>query len=44
MAVFDYLPLNAKVGIANRALRPLLGIVDPVHARSMPERVAAYSG
>lgn len=44
VAVFDYLPLNAKVGIANRALRPLLGIVDPLHARSMPERVAAYSG
>ncbi|XP_074656202.1 hydroxyacid-oxoacid transhydrogenase, mitochondrial-like [Tubulanus polymorphus] len=44
VAVFDYEPLKAKTGIASRALRPLLGIVDPLHARHMPERVAAYSG
>jgi len=44
VAVFDYTPLNAKIGIANRALRPLLGIVDPLHTRHMPERVSAYSG
>lgn len=44
VAVFDYLPLKAKTGIANRALRPLLGIVDPLHTMHMPERVAAYSG
>lgn len=44
VAVFDYEPLQAKTGIANRALRPLLGIVDPLHTRHMPERVAAYSG
>jgi len=44
VAVFDYEPLKAKTGIANRALRPLLGIVDPVHTLSMPERVTANSG
>ena len=26
--------LQAKTGIANRALRPLLGIVDPLHTKS----------
>jgi len=44
VAVFDYEPLQAKTGIANRALRPLLGIVDPLHVLSMPERVTAFSG
>lgn len=44
VAIFDYTPLKAKTGIASRALRPLLGIVDPEHVRSLPERVAAWSG
>jgi len=44
VAVFDYTPSKAKTGIANRAIRPLLGIVDPLHTLTMPERVAAFSG
>lgn len=44
VAIFDYEPLRAKTGIANRAIRPLLGIVDPLHTLSMPARVAANSG
>ena len=44
VAVFDYEALNAKTGIGNRALRPLLGIVDPLHTLTMPERVTAFSG
>ncbi|XP_064633074.1 hydroxyacid-oxoacid transhydrogenase, mitochondrial-like isoform X1 [Lineus longissimus] len=43
-SVFDYIPIGAKIGIANRAIRPTLGIVDPLHTLHMPERVAAYSG
>jgi hypothetical protein len=31
-------------GIANRAIRPTIGIVDPLHTRFMPEIVAANSG
>ena len=44
VAIFDYLPMQAKTGIANRELRPTLGVVDPFHALAMPERVACYSG
>ncbi|KAM3605364.1 uncharacterized protein V6R79_024471 [Siganus canaliculatus] len=44
VAIFDYEPLKAKTGIASRAIRPTLGIVDPRHTLSMPERVAANSG
>ncbi|XP_026169539.1 hydroxyacid-oxoacid transhydrogenase, mitochondrial isoform X3 [Mastacembelus armatus] len=44
VAIFDFEPLKAKTGIASRAIRPTLGIVDPVHTLSMPERVAANSG
>ena len=31
-------------GIGSRALRPLLGIIDPLHVRHMPKNVASYSG
>jgi len=44
VSIFDHLPLNAKTGIADRSLRPTLGIVDPLNTITMPERVAAYSG
>lgn len=44
VAVFDYEAMKVKTGIASRALKPLLGIVDPLHTLHMPERVAAYSG
>lgn len=35
---------QAKTGIANRMLRPLLGIVDPENMATMPPEVAAASG
>jgi hydroxyacid-oxoacid transhydrogenase len=44
VAIFDYEPLHAKTGIAHRALRPSLGIVDPHNTRTLPPMVAACSG
>lgn len=44
VSIFDYTPLRAKTGIASRVIRPLLGIVDPLHTLSMPNRVTTYSG
>ncbi|KAF2345961.1 Alcohol dehydrogenase iron-type [Trinorchestia longiramus] len=44
VAIFDHVPLGAKTGIANRALRPLLGLVDPLHTLTMPPSVVTYSG
>ncbi|MGH2616223.1 MAG: iron-containing alcohol dehydrogenase, partial [Thermomicrobiales bacterium] len=43
VAIFDYEELHAKTGIAHRALRPALGIIDPDNTRSMPPMVAACS-
>jgi len=44
VAIFDYLEMNAKTGIAHRSLRPLMGIIDPQNTRSMPRMVAACTG
>ncbi|KAJ8272661.1 hypothetical protein GJAV_G00091910 [Gymnothorax javanicus] len=44
MAIFDFEAMKAKTAIASRAIRPTLGIVDPLHTLHMPERVAANSG
>jgi len=44
VAIFDFKEMHAKTGIAHRALRPVLGIVDPNNTRTMPPLVAACSG
>lgn len=44
VAIFDFLELEAKTGIAHRALRPTMGIVDPLHSRTLPSAVVACSG
>jgi hydroxyacid-oxoacid transhydrogenase len=44
VAIFDYLELHAKTGIAHRALRPTLGIIDAENTRTQPPMVAACSG
>lgn len=44
VAIFDMPEIGAKTGIANRALKPTMGIVDPLNTESMPPNVAAFSG
>jgi hydroxyacid-oxoacid transhydrogenase len=44
VAIFDFQAMHAKTGIAHRALRPVLGIVDPDNTRTLPRLVAACSG
>jgi hydroxyacid-oxoacid transhydrogenase len=44
VAIFDLVEMHAKTGIAHRALRPLIGIVDPNNTRDLPTMVAACSG
>jgi hydroxyacid-oxoacid transhydrogenase len=44
VTIFDYTPLHAKTGIAHRALRPVLGVIDPDNTRTLPARVAACTG
>jgi hydroxyacid-oxoacid transhydrogenase len=44
VAIFDYLEMHAKTGIAHRALRPVKGIVDPDNTRTLPKMVAACTG
>lgn len=44
VAIFDFLEMNAKTGIAHRALRPLKGIVDPDNTRTLPKMIAACTG
>ena len=43
VAIFDFEELHAKTGIAHRALRPVMGIIDPDNTRTMPPMVAACS-
>jgi hydroxyacid-oxoacid transhydrogenase len=44
VAIFDLEEMRAKTGIAHRALRPVMGIVDPQNTRSVPRMVAASTG
>src|SRR5690606_40931578 len=44
VAIFDLVELHAKTGIAHRALRPVMGIIDPNNTRTLPPLVAASSG
>lgn len=44
VAIFDLLGMHAKTGIANRALKPTLGLVDPENTKTMPPMVATATG
>ncbi|MEQ9491906.1 MAG: hydroxyacid-oxoacid transhydrogenase [Alphaproteobacteria bacterium] len=44
IAVFDFLELNTKTGIAHRHLRPTLGVLDPTALDSLPPLVLAANG
>ena len=44
VAIFDFLEMHTKTGISSRELRPVLGIVDPNHTKTLPTMVAASSG
>ncbi len=44
IAIFDFHDIKAKTGIAHRALRPRMGIIDPHNIRTLPRMVAACTG
>ena len=44
IAIFDWLALEAKTGIASPRLRPTEAIVDPRTTRTLPSEVVAASG
>ncbi|KAI9781736.1 MAG: hypothetical protein M1839_005729 [Geoglossum umbratile] len=43
-AIFDLPSKKAKTGVAHRALKPTLGLCDPLNTRTMPRAVMASSG
>lgn len=44
VAIFDLLEIHAKTGIAHRALRPVMGIIDPFNTATMSPMIAACTG
>lgn len=44
VAIFDLMEMRAKTGIADRRLKPTLGLLDPENTRSMPSQVGASTG
>ena len=44
VAIFDLVHMHAKTGIADRGLKPTLGLLDPDNTRTLPRAVAASTG
>lgn len=44
VAIFDFVHMHAKTGIAHRRLKPALGLVDPENTKTQMPEVAASAG
>jgi len=44
VAIFDFVRMHTKTGIAHRRLKPTLGLLDPENTRTLPPAVAASTG
>ena len=44
VAIFDLVRMHAKTGIADRRLKPSLGILDPENTQTLPPQIAASTG
>ena len=44
VAIFDFVRMHAKTGIAHRRLKPTLGLIDAENTRTLPAAVAASAG
>jgi len=44
VSIFDHMPTGAKTGIRDRALRPVLGIIDPDHTKTLEPELVAFPG
>ncbi len=44
VAIFDFVSMHAKTGIAHRRLKPTLGLIDPENTWTVPPTVAASAG
>ncbi len=44
VAIFDLVEMHAKTGIAHRALRPVMGIIDPHNTATLSPMAAACTG
>lgn len=44
IAIFDDTMTRSKTGIANRKLKPTLGIIDPENTKTLPSSVATFAG
>lgn len=44
VVIFDLVEMRAKTGIADRRLKPTLGLIDPENTRTLPPLIAASTG